>query len=59
MWSVDAVAGRTLCVQTTGGRYAALTIAQVAPGGVRFDAAVWDCPDARLPPRGARDGSIG
>jgi hypothetical protein len=42
MWSVDAVAGQTLCVQTTGGRYAALTITQVAPGGVWFDATVWD-----------------
>ena len=42
MWSVDAVAGQTLCVQTTGGRFAALTITQVEPGGVRFDATVWD-----------------
>jgi hypothetical protein len=42
MWSVDAVAGQTLCVQTTGGRYAALTITQAAPGGGWFDATVWD-----------------
>jgi hypothetical protein len=41
-FGVDPKPGQVLCVQTTEGRIAALTVSQVLNDGVTFVSTVWD-----------------
>jgi hypothetical protein len=41
-YALDPKVGQVLCVRTTGGRMAALTVVDAQYGGVRFDAVVWE-----------------